>query len=71
MKKYLEGINYEFEYIQHLHIADAITEFSVNRKADLLAMICHNENLLVKLFKHSVSTKLTHRAELPLLIIHE
>ena len=71
MKKYLEGINYEFQYKQHHHIAESITEFSVNMKADLLAMICHNENLLVKLFKHSVSTKLTQRAELPMLIIHE
>lgn len=71
MKKYLEGINYEFEYKQHVQVAEAITEFSVNMKADLLAMICRNENLIVKLFKHSVSTKLTQRAELPLLIIHE
>lgn len=71
MKKYLGGINYEFQYIPHIHVAEAITEFSTNMKADLLAMICHNENLLVKLFKHSVSTKLTQRAELPMLIIHE
>lgn len=71
MKKYLEGINYDFQYKQHHHIAESITEFSVNMNAGLLAMICHNENLLIKLFKHSVSTKLTQRAELPLLIIHE
>ena len=71
MKKYLDGISYEFQYLQHMQVAEAITEFSSNMKADLLALVCHNENLLIKLFKHSVSTKLTQRAELPMLIIHE
>ncbi len=71
MKQYLEGINYSFQYKAHHHVAAAIAEFSSNMKADLLAMICHNENLLIKLFKHSVSAKLTQQAELPILMIHE
>jgi nucleotide-binding universal stress UspA family protein len=71
MKKYLEGINHDFQYVQHLQVEEAITEFCSNMKADLLAMICHNEHLLVKLLKQSISEKMTERAELPMLLIHE
>jgi nucleotide-binding universal stress UspA family protein len=71
MKKYLEGITYQFQYKSNLRVAEAIIEFSNNMKADLLAMICHDENLLVKILKHSVSTRLTQMAEIPMLIIHE
>ena len=71
MRKYLEGINYDFQYVQHLHAEEAITEFCSNMKADLLAMICHSEHLLVKLLKHSISEKMTEKAELPMFIIHE
>ncbi len=71
MKKYLEGINFDFQYKPHLQVEEAISEFCINMKADLLAMICHNEHLLVKLLKQSISEKLTERADLPMLMIHE
>ncbi len=71
MRQYLEGINYEFQYIQHHNVEEAITEFCANMNTDLLAMICHNEHLLVKLLKQSISEKMTERAELPMLLIHE
>ena len=71
MAKYLDGINYSFHYKQHVQVEQGISEFAVNMNANLLAMILHDDNLLAKLFKHSVASKLTQRAELPLLIIHE
>jgi len=71
MMKYLEGISYDFQYKPHLQVAEAIMEFCSNMKADMLSMVSHNENLLIKLFKHSVSAKITQQADLPMLLINE
>lgn len=67
----LEDIKRSFSYVHNPDIAEGITEFAKNNNAQLLTIIDHKANILSQLFKHRVKYKLTHSAELPLLIIHE
>jgi len=67
----LEDVKRSFSYVQNRDIAAGISEFAKKNNAQLLTIIDHKVNILSQLFKHSVKYKLTHEAELPLLIIHE
>jgi len=71
MIKELSDIRYTFSYVQNRDIAEGITEFAKNNKAQLLTIIDDKASILSQLFKHSVKFELTHNAELPLLIIHQ
>jgi nucleotide-binding universal stress UspA family protein len=71
MEKYLEGINYSFFYVQHVDVAQGITNFVNNMKVGLLAMIEREGSLISKLFRYSVTNRLALMAEHPILIIHE
>ncbi|MCB2221724.1 MAG: universal stress protein [Bacteroidetes bacterium] len=71
MEQYLNGINYSFHYQQHVDIESGIIEFVSLMKAGLLAMIGRKDDLLLSLFKHSVTQGITQQAEVPMLIIHD
>jgi hypothetical protein len=71
LKPELAGTRHTFFYVRNPDIADGITGFVKMNKAHLLAIIDHKVNMLSELFRHSVQYKLTHSAEMPLLIIHE
>lgn len=71
MMKHLHGINHAFYYKQHVDTAAGITEFALNMNAGLLAMVLHDSSLLANLFQHTLTRKLTHKASLPILVIHE
>lgn len=71
MKRHLEGIEYEFYYIQNIHVTEGIDEFSNNMKADFLAMIQHDSSLMAQLLKQSVTRRFTQKSNLPLLVIHD
>ena len=71
MTKNLEGIDYEFHYIQNIHLTETLNEFSKNMNANVLAMIQHDSNLITQLFRHSVTRRFTRKTSLPLLVIHD
>jgi nucleotide-binding universal stress UspA family protein len=71
MEQYLNGINYSFHYKQHVDVETGILEFVSLMKAGLLAMIGRKDDLLLSLFKHSVTQGITQQAEVPMLIIHD
>lgn len=70
MTKYLDGINYSFQYKQHVNVAEGITDFANNMKAGMLALILRDSSLLANLFKHNTTRRIAQKAELPLLILH-
>lgn len=70
MMKYLDGINYSFQYKQHVNVAEGINEFAHNMKVGLLALILRDSGLLANLFKHTITRKIAQKANLPLLIFH-
>jgi len=71
MESELSDIMHGFSYVQNHDIAAGVSAFAKENNAQLLTIIDHKANILSQLFKHSVKYKLTHDAELPLLIIHE
>lgn len=71
MEKYLEGINYSFVYQQHVNPVQGISEYAHNINADMLALILKDSRLLANILKYHVNSKLTQKAELPMLILHE
>lgn len=70
MNVHLKEIPHSFHYLQHAHPATGITEFLNTQQADMLALIERPGNLLVKLFRQSVSNQLALSSEMPLLIFH-
>jgi hypothetical protein len=71
MEKYLTGINYSFVYQQHVNPVEGISEYAHNINADMLALILKDSRLLAHILKYHVNSKLTQRAERPMLILHE
>ncbi len=71
MKKELTGMNYSFQYVQNNDVAEGITGYMQQNKAELLALIDRKINLLSKLLRQRVTNKIVANADLPLLIIHE
>lgn len=70
MDIHLHDIPHTFHYIQNTEPAAGITDFLSGHKADLLTLIERPGNLLVKLFRNSVTNQLTLNAKMPMLIIH-
>ena len=71
IKNELKGMAYSFHYVQNDDIAEGITDFMQQNNVELLSLIDRKINLLSKLFRHRVTSKLISNAEVPLLIIHE
>ena len=70
MNVHLKDIPHSFHYIQNNDAAKGISSFLVENQADMLALIERPGNLLVKMFRHSVTNQLALSAEMPLLVFH-
>ena len=70
MNEALEGVKHSFHYVQNEDTAEGISDFVSGNEAGLLALVDYKTSLLGKLFRHSITSKFAHSAELPLLIIH-
>ena len=70
MNLYLKNIPHSFHYLQNDDPAIGITNFLTEHQANMLALIERPGNLLVKLFRNSVTNQLALSAEIPLLIFH-
>lgn len=70
MNIHLKEIPHSFHYLQHADPATGITEFLIAQQADMLALIERPGNLMVKLFRQSVSNQLALSSERPVLIFH-
>ncbi len=70
MDIYLRDIPHSYHYVQNGDPANEISKFVNNRQADMLALIERPGNLLVKLFRHSVTNQMALNAEIPLLVFH-
>lgn len=53
-----------------LNIADGITFFLKNEKADCLAMVTHHRKFIQAMANPSITKRVSYKADLPLLIIH-
>jgi len=53
-----------------LNIADGITYFLKNEKADCLAMVTHHRKFLQAMANPSITKRVSYRTDVPLLIIH-
>jgi hypothetical protein len=53
-----------------LNVADGITFFLKNTKADCLAMATHHRKFLQAIVNPSITKRVSYKTDLPLLIIH-
>ena len=67
---YLKDILHSFHYVQNNDAANGISSFLAENQADMLALIERPGNLLIKMFRHSVTNQLALSAEMPLLVFH-
>jgi len=70
MNIHLKDIPHSFHYVKNNDPAKGISNFLEENQANMLALIERPGNLLVKLFRHSVSNQMALSAEMPLLVFH-
>jgi hypothetical protein len=66
----LHDIPHTFHYIQNAEPAAGITDFLFDHRTDMLALIERPGNLLIKLFRNSVTNQLALSAKMPMLVMH-
>ncbi len=67
---HLKDIPHSFHYVQNADPASGITDFLSEYETDMLALIERPGNLLVKMFRHSVTNQLALSAKMPMLVFH-
>ena len=70
MNNHLHDIPHSFYYVNNADPASGITSFLTEQRSDMLALIERPGNLLVKLFRQSVTNQLALSAKMPMLIFH-
>lgn len=60
-----------FHIIESDHVKEAILAFTQAEKADLLAMLHFKRSFLEELFQHSLTQKIAHHIQIPILALHE
>ena len=70
MNIHLHDIPHTFHYEQNDEPASGITDFLTEQQSSMLALIERPGNLLVKLFRQSVTNQLALSAQMPMLIFH-
>ena len=68
-EKYPKAI-FECHLIHHKNLSEAIDQFIVENKVDVLALTTHRRNLLTRLFNPSITRKMVLHTQTPLLIFH-
>jgi nucleotide-binding universal stress UspA family protein len=67
---HLKDIPHSFYYEQHADPASGIINFLTAQQADMLALVERPGNLLIKLFRNSVTNQLALGAKMPMLVLH-
>jgi len=70
MSIHLKDIPHSFHYQQNPDPARGISDFLTAQQADMLALVERPGNLLLKLFRNSVSNQLALSAKMPMLVFH-
>jgi len=68
-EKYPKAV-FDCHLIHHKNLSEAIDQFIVEHKIDLLALTTHRRNLLTRLFNPSIARKMVLHTQTPLLIFH-
>lgn len=61
----------QFHVIENEHVKDTILNFTDNEKIDLLAMLHYKKSFLEELFHHSLTKKIAHHIQIPILALHD
>ncbi len=61
----------KFHVIENENIKDTILNFTDNEKIDVLAMLHYKRNFLEDLFHHSLTKKIAHHIQIPILALHD
>jgi len=62
--------NFECHLVHNKNLPQAIDQFIVENKVDVLALTTHRRNLLTRLFNPSIARKMVLHTQTPLLIFH-
>lgn len=60
-----------FHVIESEHVKDTILSFTDSEKIDMLAMLHYKRNFLEELFHHSLTKKIAHHIQIPILALHD
>ena len=67
---FIEGINYEYQFVLDEDIYEGINKAYVNNDADLLIMMKHSYSIIDLLFRKDIAKAIVSDAKVPLLIIN-
>ena len=63
--------NVQFHVIENENVKDTILTFTETMQIDLLAMLHYKKSFLEELFHHSLTKKIAHHIEIPILALHD
>jgi nucleotide-binding universal stress UspA family protein len=61
----------QFHVIENEHVKDTILQFTDSEKIDMLAMLHYKKSFLEELFHHSLTKKIAHHIQIPILALHD
>lgn len=71
LEKFASGIDSNINIITDTDIIEGLSRYVETEKPDMLALLCRKHTLFERLFTQSISTKLSFRGEIPLLVMDE
>jgi nucleotide-binding universal stress UspA family protein len=71
MDELLDGFEPDYAFIRLYDFTEAINQFAIDRKADLIITVPRRHNFLSRVFSTSHTEKLAYHTHIPLLAIHE
>jgi nucleotide-binding universal stress UspA family protein len=71
MDELLDGFAPDYAFIRLYDFTEAINQFAIDRKADLIITVPRRHNFLSRVFSTSHTEKLAYHTHIPLLAIHE
>jgi nucleotide-binding universal stress UspA family protein len=71
LRKMFEDMHPEFYFLGLNDVDEAINQFAVDKKIDLVIIIHKEQNILSKFFVKSHTKKLAYQSTIPILAIHE
>lgn len=67
----LGNLPHDFHYLHDRDIAQAVSNFIESTDASMIIAVAHEHSLLHRLFFDSVTRRLAHRIQIPLLALHD
>ena len=71
LKEMFAEFNPEFYFLGWYDVDDAINRFAHDKKIDFIIIVPREHKLLDKMFGHSLTKKLAHHSDIPVLAVHE